>query len=89
MVRFVLRPLPKFQERFARRYRNEPSPEIPLTLLFSGIFVVFPCVTLTQTTLKITVSGSVHVCVRVCMWKNTENPEEEKRNACGMGVCVV
>ena len=63
MVRFVLRHFAA-DERFAR---NEPSPEIPLTLPFSGIFVGFSGVTLTQTTLKIAVSGRrVGVCA--CVW---------------------
>ena len=65
MVRFVLRHFVA-DERFALRYRNEPSPEIPLTLPFSGIFAVFPRVTLTQTTLKITVSGR-YACVVCCV----------------------
>ena len=30
-------PKPKYNERFARRYRNEPSPEFSLTLPCSGI----------------------------------------------------
>ena len=37
MVRFVFRHFAA-DERFARPYRNEPSPGIPLTLPFSGIF---------------------------------------------------
>ena len=65
-VRFVLRHFVA-DERFARRYRNEHSPEIPLTLPFSSIFAVFPRVTLTQTTLKITVSGRC-ACVCACVW---------------------
>ena len=60
-------PFTQVQERFARRYRNEPSPEILLTLHFAGIFAVFPRVTLTQTTLKITVSGRC-ACVCACVW---------------------
>ena len=40
MVRFVFRHFAE-DERFARRSRNEPSPEIPLTLPFSGIFQGF------------------------------------------------
>ena len=38
MVRFVFRPFSKHKKRFARRYRNEPSPEFSLTLpdLLSG-----------------------------------------------------
>ena len=39
-VRFVLRHFVA-NERFARRYRNEPSPGILLTLPFSGIFQGF------------------------------------------------
>ena len=63
MVRFVLRHFAA-DERFAR---NEPSPEIPLTLPFSGIFGgFFPRVTLTQTTLKITVSGRC-ACACACV----------------------
>ena len=67
MVPLVFRPLPKYKERFARRYRNEPSPEILLKMPFSGIFAVFPRVTLTQTTLKITVGGKC-ACVCACVW---------------------
>ena len=37
MVRLVFRHFAA-DERFARPYRNEPSPEFPLTLPFSGIF---------------------------------------------------
>ena len=37
MVRLVIRHIAA-DERFARPYRNEPSPEIPLTLPFSAIF---------------------------------------------------
>ena len=66
MVRFVLRHHAA-GARFALRYRNEHSPEIPLTLPFSSIFQVFPRVTLTQTTLKITVSGRC-ACVCACVW---------------------
>ena len=40
MVRLVFRHFAA-DERFARRSRNEPSPEIPLTLPFSGIFQGF------------------------------------------------
>ena len=40
MVRFVLRHFAA-GERFALRYRNEHSPEIPLTLPFSSIFQGF------------------------------------------------
>ena len=65
MVRFVFRHFAA-DERFARRYRNEPSPEILLTLPFSGIFRGFSACShkhaLNQTTLK----------------KNTENPEEKR-----------
>ena len=41
MVRFVFRHFDPEEEWFARRYRNEPSPEIPLTLPFSGVFQGF------------------------------------------------
>ena len=58
MVRLVFRPIPKYNERFARQYRYEPPPEFPLTLPFSGIVhhLSGPNIcALTQTTLKITV----------------------------------
>ena len=63
MVRLVFRHFAA-DERFAR---NEPSPEIPLTLPFQAFLAVFPRVTLTQATLKITVSGRC-VCVCACVW---------------------
>ena len=37
MVRLVFRPIPKFDERFARQYRYEPPSEFPLTSPYSGI----------------------------------------------------
>ena len=40
MVRLVCRHFAA-DERFARQYRHEPLPEIPLTLPFSGIFQGF------------------------------------------------
>ena len=57
---------PKYNERFARRYRNEPSPDFSLTLPCSGIIHLL--------------SGPgtcapPSMCVRVCVWKNTEKPK--------------
>ena len=66
MVRLVFRHFAA-DERFARRYRNEPSPEIPLTLPFSSIFRGFFRVLLLLKPLSRSRSvAGVHVCVRVC-----------------------
>ena len=100
MVPLVFRPLPKYKDPFARRYRNEPSPEILLNLPFSGIFRWFFRVWLLLKPLSRSRSvAGVHVCVRVCgcecvccavlcVWKNTENPKE-KPEKCVWYVCVV
>ncbi|KAJ5451772.1 hypothetical protein N7530_013006 [Penicillium desertorum] len=37
MVRLVFRPIPKFDDRFARQNRYEPPPEFPLASPYSGI----------------------------------------------------
>ncbi|PKX88245.1 hypothetical protein P174DRAFT_465297 [Aspergillus novofumigatus IBT 16806] len=37
MVRLVFRPIPKFDDRFARQNRCEPPPEFPLASPYSGI----------------------------------------------------
>ena len=65
MVRLVFRHFAA-DERFARRSRNEPSPEIPLTLPFSGIFRGFfrAWLLLKPLSRSRSVAG-VHVCVRV------------------------
>ena len=66
MVRLVFRHLAA-DERFARRYRNEPSPEFPLTLPFSGIFGgFFRALLLLKPLSRSRSVAGVHVCVRVC-----------------------
>ena len=53
-------------ERFARRSRNEPSPEILLTLPFSGIFQgFFRALLLLKPLSRSRSVAGVHVCVRV------------------------
>ena len=98
MVRLVCRHFAA-DERFARRYRNEHSPEFPLTLPFSGIFQGFSACG-TQTTLKITVSGRcacvcvcVYVCivyvVRCCACGKTLKTRGNREKCVWYGVCVV
>ena len=99
MVRLVFRHFAA-DERFARRSRNEPSPGIPLTLPFSGIFRGFFRVLLLLKPLSRSRSvAGVNVCVRVCVYecvccvlcacgktlKTTRNREKCVR----YGVCVV
>ena len=65
MVRFVLRHFAA-DERFAR---NEPSPEIPLTLPFPGIFGGFSArYSYTNHSQDHGQVAGVSVCVRVCGW---------------------
>ena len=67
MVRLVFRHFAA-DERFARRHRNETSPEILLTLPFSGIFRGFFRVWLLLKPLSRSRSvAGVHVCVCVCV----------------------
>ena len=70
LVPLVFRPLPKFQERFARRYRHEHSPEIPLTLPFSGIFAGFSACYSYSNHSQDHGQWQVWVCVCecVCLW---------------------
>ena len=59
----------KYNERFARRYRNEPSPEFSPTLPCSSIIHILlgPDTSLTQTTFKITGGcRCMRACVSVC-----------------------
>ena len=101
MVRLVFRHFAA-DERFARPYRNEPSPEIPPTLPFAGIFRKFFRVLLLLKPLSRSRSvASVRVCVRVCdcecvccvlcacgkTLKTTRN--REKCGWYGVCVCVV
>ena len=69
MVRLVFRHFAA-DERLARPYRNEPSPGIPLTLPFSGIFRGFSACSNLRSYLKpLSRSRSVAgvcVCVQVC-----------------------
>ena len=101
MVRLVFRHFAA-DERFARRYRNETSPEIPLTLPFSGIFRGFFRVWLLLKPLSRSRSvAGVHVCVRVCgcecvccVWKNTDNQRKQREMrvvwcVCGVWYCEV
>ena len=67
MVRLVFRHFAA-DERFARRSRNEPSPEILLTLPFSGIFRGFFRVLLLLKPLSRSRSvAGVNVCVCACV----------------------
>ena len=72
MVRLVFRHLAA-DERFARRCRNEPSPEFPLTLpFFSHSSRFFRVLTHTFLLKSLARSRSVaradvRVCVRVCV----------------------
>ena len=102
MVRLVIRHFAA-DERFTRPYRNEPSPEIPLTLPFSGIFRgFFRVFTLTLLLKPLSRSRSVagvHVCVRVCgcecvccavlcVWK-TLKTRGNREKCVWYGVCVL
>ena len=67
MVRLVCRHFAA-DERFARQHCHEPSPEILLTLPFSGIFAWFFRVLLLLKPLSRSRSvAGVHVCVSVCV----------------------
>ena len=67
MVRLVCRHLAA-DERFARRYRNEHSPEIPLTLPFSSIFQgFFRALLLLKPLPRSRSVAGVHVCVCGCV----------------------
>ena len=66
MVRLVCRHFAA-DERFARQYRHEPLPEIPLTLPFSSIFRgFFRALLLLKPLSRSRSVAGVHVCVRVC-----------------------
>ena len=67
MVRFVLRHFAA-DERFARRSRNEPSPEIPLTLPFSGIFQGFSARYSYTNHSQDHGQWQVCMCVCACVW---------------------
>ena len=91
MVRMVFRHFAA-DERFARRHRNEPSPEIPLTLPFSIIFRGFSACSHLPSYLNHSQDhGQWQVCMcaraSVGVWKNTENPEEN-RDMRVVQVCV-
>ena len=99
MVRLVFRHFAA-DERFARRSRNEPSPEIPLTLPFSGIFRGFFRVLLLLKPLSRSRSvAGVNVCVRVCVCEcaccvlcacgKTVKTTRNREKCVWYGVCVV
>ena len=86
-------------ERFTCQHRHEPSPEIPLTLPFSGIFrVFFRVLLLLKPLLRSRSVAGVRVCVCVCVcecvccvlcaWKNTEN-HKNREKCVWYGVCCV
>ena len=99
MVRLVFRHLAE-DERFARRYRNEPSPEIHLTLPFFRHFLWFSRALLLLKPLSRSRSvAGVHVCVRVCVCEcvccvlcacgKTLKTRGNREKCVWYGVCVV
>ena len=96
MVRLVFRHLAE-DERFARRYRNEPSPEIHLTLPFFRHFLwFFRALLLLKPLSRSRSVAGVHVrvvvycvCLCVCVWKNTENQRKQREMRVVWYVCVL
>ena len=87
-------------ERFTCQHRHEPSPEILLTLPFSGIFRGFFRVFLLLKPLSRSRSvAGVHVCVRVCVCEcvccvlcacgKTLKTTRNREKCVWYGVCVV